>query len=38
VKLVDEATTSQALEELLAYLATQPRRNAGEWTRDELYG
>lgn len=35
---VDEAAaTSQAVDDLLAYLATQPRRTAGEWTRDDLY-
>jgi prevent-host-death family protein len=34
---VDEAGTSQAVDELLAYLRTQPRRTAGAWTRDDLY-
>jgi prevent-host-death family protein len=35
---VDEAETSQPLDRLLTYLAAQPRRCAGSWTRDDLYG
>lgn len=34
---VNEAETSQPVEQLLAFLEAQPRRDAGCWIRDDLY-